>query len=96
MSLDWPMSQKSVFKSMASVVISLYLGPAGDPILLVWLLRLESQIELIAVGLAYFHPLVLWHYPVVDSALEEAEPNTPLESAPHRPVSVVVRESFCL
>lgn len=67
----------SALQTGASVVITLHFSPAGDPILLVWLFRLKSQIELIAVGLAYFHPLVLWHYPVVDGPLEEAEPDGP-------------------
>lgn len=51
----------------------LHLCPAGDPVLFLWLLRLESQIELIALSLANFHPLVLWHYPVVDGSLEESK-----------------------
>ena len=51
----------------------LYLCPVGDPVLFLWLLRLKSQIELIALSLANFHPLVLWHYPVVDGSLEESK-----------------------
>lgn len=86
MSSDWPVPQSftaSVLKAKASVVIMLHLRPAGDPILFLRLFRLKSQIELIALGLAYFHPLVLWHYPVVDGSLEEPEQNAPLVSAPH-------------
>lgn len=51
----------------------LHLCPVGDPILFLRLLRLKSQIELIALSLANFHPLVLWHYPVVDGSLEESK-----------------------
>ncbi len=51
----------------------LHLCPAGDPVLFLWLLRLESQIELIALSLANFYPPVLWHYPVVDGSLEETK-----------------------
>lgn len=57
----------------ASVVATLHLCPVGDPILFLWLLKLESEIELIPLGLANFHPLVLWHYAVVDRSLEEPE-----------------------
>lgn len=51
----------------------LHLCPAGDPILFLRLLRLKSQIKLIALSLANFHPLVLWHYPVVDGSLKESK-----------------------
>lgn len=57
----------------ASVVVMLHLCPVGDPVLFLWLLRQKSQIELIALSLANFHPLVLWHYPVVDGSLEESK-----------------------
>lgn len=60
-------------KIKASVVVMLHLCPVCDPVLFLWLLRLKSQIELIALSLANFHPLVLWHYPVVDSSLEESK-----------------------
>lgn len=60
-------------KVKASVVVMLHLCPVGDPILFLWLLRLKSQIELIPLSLANFHPLVLWHYPVVDGSLEESK-----------------------
>lgn len=60
-------------KVKASVVVMLHLCPVGDPILFLWLLRLKPQIELIALSLANFHPLVLWHYPVVDGSLEESK-----------------------
>lgn len=68
-------------KVKASVVEMLHLCPVGDPILFLWLLRLKSQIELIALSLANFHPLVLWHYPVVDGSLEESKPEAPLVRA---------------
>lgn len=58
----------------ASVVVPLHLCPVGDPILLLWLLGLKSQIELVALGLANSHPAVLWHYTVVDGSLEESKP----------------------
>lgn len=51
----------------------LHLCPVCDPVLFLWLLRLKSQIELITLSLANFHPLVLWHYLVVDSSLEETK-----------------------
>ena len=51
----------------------LHLCPVGDPVLFLWLLRLKSQIELIALSPSNFHPLVLWHYPVVDGSLEESK-----------------------
>lgn len=60
-------------KVKASVVVMLHLCPVGDPILFLWLLGLKSKIELIALSLANFHPLVLWHYPVVDGSLEESK-----------------------
>ncbi len=60
-------------KAKASVVVMLHLCPVGDPVLFLWLLRLKSQIELITLSLANFHPLVLWHYPVVDGSLEESK-----------------------
>lgn len=60
-------------KVNASVVVMLHLCPVGDPILFLWLLRLKSQIELIALSLTNFHPLVLWHYPVVNGSLEESK-----------------------
>lgn len=63
----------SGFKVKASVVVMLHLGPVGDPILFLRLLGLKSQIELIAFSFANFHPLVLWHYPVVDGSLEESK-----------------------
>ena len=63
----------SGFKVEASVVVMLYLCPVGDPILFLWLLRLKSQIELIALSLANFHPLVLWHYTVVEGSLKESK-----------------------
>lgn len=51
----------------------LHLRPVCNPVLFLWLLGLKTQIELIALSLANFHPLVLWHYPVVDGPLEESE-----------------------
>lgn len=48
----------------------LHLCPVGNPILSVWL---KSDVELIAIGLAKFHPAVLWHYPVVEGSLEESK-----------------------
>lgn len=45
----------------ASVVVTLHLGPVGDPILFLWLHRLKSQTELVALSLANPHPPVLWH-----------------------------------
>lgn len=60
-------------QSKASVVVMLHLCPVGDPVLFLWFLRLKSQIELITFSLANFHPLVLWHYPVVHSSLEESK-----------------------
>lgn len=77
----------------------LHLCPVGDPILLLRLLRLKSQIELIALSLANFHPLVLWHYPVVDGSLEESKPIAPLVFAVRGPlmgVSVVLGQPLCL
>lgn len=71
----------SGFKAKASVVVMLHLCPVGDPILFLWLLRLKSQIELIALSPANFHPLVLWHYPVVDGSLEESKPKAPMVCA---------------
>lgn len=60
-------------KVQASVVVMLHLCPVGDPVLFLWLLRLISQIELIALSLANSHPPVLWHYPIVDGSLEESK-----------------------
>lgn len=60
-------------KIKASVVVMLHLCPVCDPVLFLWLLRLKSQIELIALSLANLHPPVLWHYPVVDGSLEESK-----------------------
>lgn len=67
------MMRGSGSKIKASVVVMLHLCPVCDPVLFLWILRLKSQIELIALSLANFHPLVLWHYPVVDSSLEESK-----------------------
>lgn len=50
----------------------LHLCPGCDPELFPWLLGLKSQVELMPLGLANSHPLVLWHYPVVDGSLEES------------------------
>lgn len=58
---------------MPSVVVMLHFCPVGDPILFLRLLRLEAQVKLIALSLADPHPPVLWHYPVVDGALEESK-----------------------
>lgn len=63
----------SGFQAKASVVITLHFCPVGDPVLFLWLLKLKSQIELIALSPANFHPLVLWHYPIVDGSLEESK-----------------------
>lgn len=63
----------SGFKVKASVVVMLHLCPVGDPILFLWFLQLKTQIELIALSLANFHPLVLWHHPVVDRSLKESK-----------------------
>lgn len=60
-------------QAQASVIVTLHLCPVCDPVLLLWLLRLKPQIELIALSLADPHPLVLWHYPVIDGALEESK-----------------------
>lgn len=65
-------------KVKASVVVMLHFCPVGDPILFLWLLKLKSKIELIPLSLGNSHPLVLWHYPVVDSSLEESKPKAPL------------------
>lgn len=62
------------FKVEGSVVEMLHLGPVGDPILFLRLLGLKAEIELVALSLADLHPLVLWHYPVVDGSLEESKP----------------------
>lgn len=82
----------------ASVVVMLHLCPVGDPVLFLWLLRLKSQIELIALSLANFHPLVLWHYPVVDGSLEESKPKAPLVCTVGRPMGplVVLCQLLCL
>lgn len=74
----WPVSTQydgECFRvqKKASVVVMLHLCPVCDPVLFLWLLRLKPQIELIALSLANFHPLVLWHYPVVDGSLEESK-----------------------
>lgn len=71
----WPLWQLSGsgFKAKASVVAMLHLCPAGNPVLFLWLLGLKSQIELITLIPANFHPAVLWHYPVVDGSLEESK-----------------------
>lgn len=66
------MASVSGSKIKASVVM-LHLCPVCDPVLFLWLLRLKPHIELIALSLANFHPLVLWHYPVVDGSLEESK-----------------------
>lgn len=61
------------FKVKASVVVMLHLCPVSDPVLFLGLLRLKSQVELIALSLAYFHSLVFWHYAVVDGSVEESK-----------------------
>lgn len=48
-------------QSEASVVVTLHLCPVGDPILFLWLHRLKSQTEVVALSLANPHPPVLWH-----------------------------------
>lgn len=57
----------------ASIVILLHLRPVCDPVLFPRVLGPNTQIELIALSPANFHPLVLWHYPVVDGPPEESE-----------------------
>lgn len=53
-----------------SVVIFMHFCPVGDPEFLAqFLLGLKGQV--IAFLFAYFHTVVLWHYPVVNSPLEE-------------------------
>lgn len=76
----------------------LHLCPAGDPVLFLRLLRLISQIELIALSLPNFHSLVLWHYPVVDGSLEESKPKAQLVCAVGGPLgaSVVLSQPLCL
>lgn len=88
----------SGFKAKASVVVMLHLCPVGDPVLFLWLLRLKSQIKLIALSPANFHPLVLWHYPVVDGSLEESKPKAPMACAVgrHMGASVVFSQPLCL
>lgn len=60
-------------KGEGSVVVTLHLGPVGDPVLFLWLLRQEAQVELVAIGPADLHSLVFWHYPVVDGPPEETK-----------------------
>lgn len=50
----------------------LHLCPGCDPQPFPWLLRLKSRVELMPLGPANSYALVLWHYLVVDSSLEEA------------------------
>lgn len=61
------------FKIKASVVVMLHLSPVSDPVLFLGLLRLKSQVELIALSLANLHSLVFWHYAVVDGSVEESK-----------------------
>lgn len=68
---DWWEVQGPKFR--ASVVVMLHFCPVGDPVLFLRFLRLKSQIKLIALSLTNFHPLVLWHYAVVDGSLEESK-----------------------
>lgn len=50
----------------------LHLCPGCDPELFPWLLVLKCQVELMPLGPANSYPLVLRHYPVVDSSLEKS------------------------
>lgn len=64
-----PGSGRRVVKS---VVKFMHFCPVGDPEFLAqFLLGLKGQVTLIAFFFAYFHTVVLWHYPVVNSPLEE-------------------------
>lgn len=49
----------------------LHLCPVGDPVLFLRLLGTKSKIEPITLGSADLHRAMLWHYPVVESSLEE-------------------------
>ena len=56
-----------------SVVVMLHLCPVSDPILFLRLLELKAQVELVALSLAYPHPLMLWHDSIIDGPLEESK-----------------------
>lgn len=57
----------------ASVVILLHLRPVRDPVLFSRVPGLTIQVGVIALSPTDFHPLVLWHYPVVDGSPEESQ-----------------------
>lgn len=65
--------ESSGSKVRVSVVVTLHLCPVGDPVLFACILRLEANVELVALLITEFHSIVLWYNLVVDGPLEEAK-----------------------